>query len=134
MKFQIDNATKFIDVQKRFNKEYPFLKVEFYKRPYSEKKVSALKDRIAPGKIISVEAKSFQPGNIDINGHRMVSALEKEFYKKFGVAMQVSRKSGKIWIETSKTDDRTLTAQNQLGETMSLPQNVILPEEEVNRD
>mgnify|MGYP001088076428 CR=1 FL=1 len=134
MKFQIDNDTKIIDVQKRFNEVYPFLKVEFYKRGYSEKKVSAFKDRISPDKIISAEVKSFQPGNIDINRHRTVSALEKEFYEKFGITMQVSRKSGKMWIETSKTDDRTLKAQNQLGKTMSSPQNVILPEEEANRD
>jgi len=134
MKLQINNDTKFIEVQKRFNEVYPFLKVEFYKRDYSEKKVSAFKDRISPEKIISAEAKSFQPGNIDINRHRTVSAFEKEFYEKFGIAMQVSRKSGKIWIETSRTDDRTLKAQNQLGKTMSSPQPVILPEEEVNSD
>ncbi len=78
--------------------------------------------------------KSFQPGDIDINRHRTVAAFEKEFYEKFGIAMQVSGKSGKIWIETSRTDDRTLKAQNQLGKTMSSPQSVILPEEEVSSD
>jgi hypothetical protein len=50
-----------------------------------------------------------------------VAELEKEFFEKFGIAMQVSRKSGKIWIETSKTDDRTLKAQNLLGKMSSMP-------------
>jgi hypothetical protein len=119
MKLQINNDTKIIDVQKKFNEVYPFLKVEFYKRDYSEKKVSPFNDRISPDKIISAEVKSFQPGSIDINRHHTVSAVEREFYEKVGIAMQVSRKSGKIWIETSRTDDRTLKAQNQLGKTMS---------------
>lgn len=132
MKFQLDNDTKISDLQKKFNEVYPFLKVEFYKRPYSAKKVSAMKDRIAPGAIISADAISFKPANINIGDHRTVSSLEKEFYKKFGIAMQVSRKSGKIWIETSKTDDRTLAEQNLLGKTMSSPLNAVTAEEEVN--
>ncbi len=47
--------------------------------------------------------------------------------------MQVSRKSGNSWIETSKTDDRTLKAQNQLGKTMSSQLISVLSEEEFER-
>lgn len=133
MKLQIDAETKIRDVQKKFTEVYPFLKVEFYKEPHAEKKVSALKDRISPDKIISEQVKSFKAESIDINRHRTVAALEKEFYEKLGVAMQVSRKSGNIWIETSKTDDKTLRTQNQLGKTMSSQRVGILSEIEFER-
>jgi glycerol-3-phosphate O-acyltransferase len=133
MKLQIDTETKIRDVQRKFTEVYPFLKVEFYKKPYSEKKVSAIKDRISPDEIISEQAKFFKAESVDINRHRTVAALEKECYEKFGIAMQVSRKTGNIWIETSKTDDRTLKEQNQLGKTMSSRQVGILSEEEFER-
>ena len=133
MKLQIDTGTKIRDVQKKFTEVYPFLKVEFYKEPYSEMKVSVIKDRISPDKIISEQCKFFKAECIDINKHHTVADLEKEFYEKFGIAMQVSRKSGNIWIETSKTDDRTLKSQNQLGKTMSSRQVGILSEEEFER-
>ncbi len=133
MKLQIDTDTKIIDVQKKFTEVYPFLKVELYKEQHAEKKVSAIKDRISPDKIISEQSKFFKAESIDINKHRTVADIEKEFFEKFGVALQVSRKSGNIWIETSKTDDRTLKAQNQLGKTMSSQLVPILPEEEFER-
>lgn len=121
MQLQIDVTTKIIDVQKKFSKSFPFLKLEFYKRKHAEKKVSFLKDRISPDKLISEVAKSFLPGSIDIHPNTTVADFEKEFYENFGIAIQVSRKSGKIWIETSKTDDRTLKAQNLLGKMSAMP-------------
>ena len=126
MKLQIGTDSRFKDVQEKFTEVYPFLKVEFYKEKYAEMEVSAIKDRISPDKIISEQGKSFKADFVDINNHRTVAELEKEFYEKFGISMQVSRKSGNIWIETSKTDDRTLKVQNQMGETMSSPQDNVL--------
>lgn len=133
MKLQIGTDTKISDVQNKFAEEYPFLKVEFYKKQYSEMEVSAKKDRISPDIIISEQGKFIKADSIDINPERTVGAVEKEFYEKFDVVMQVSRKSGNIWIETSKTDDRTLMAQNQLGKTMSSPQVDPIPEEEFEK-
>lgn len=133
MKLQIDTETKIRDLQKKFTEVYPFLKVEFYKEQHAEKKVSAIKDRISPDKIISELVKSFKAESVHINRHRTVAALEKDFYEKVGVAMQVSRKSGNIWIETSKTDDKTLRTQNQLGKTMSSQRVGILSDVEFER-
>ena len=132
MKIQIKADTKFSDVQKKFTASHPFLKVEFYKEKYSENEVST-KDRMDSDKIISEQSKKFKPDSLDINKNRTVAEVEKEFYKHFGITMQVSRKSGNIWIETSKTDDRTLEAQNQLGESMSSQHVDILPDEEAER-
>ena len=133
MKIQIGTETTFKDVQEKFTEVYPFLKVEFYKEKYAEMKVSAIEDRISLDKIISEVVKSFKAEVVDINNHRTVAEFEIEFYEKFGIVMQVSRKSGNIWIETSKTDDRTLKMQNEMGDTMSSPQVSSLPEEEFER-
>ena len=119
MKIKITRDTKISDVQKKFTEAFTFLKVEFYKEKYTENEVST-KDRVDADKIISEQSKKFKEDSIEIGKDRTVAEFEKDFYLKFGITIQVSRKSGNIWIETSKTDDRTLDAQNQLGETMSV--------------
>ncbi|HET7115403.1 MAG TPA: hypothetical protein VFI29_02875 [Hanamia sp.] len=133
MKLQIEAGTKIKELQKKISKTYPYLKVEFYKQPYSEMKVSEKKDRMLPDEIISEQSDSFEAEKFDINRNRTVGAVEKEFYEKFGIAMQVSRRSGNIWIETSKTDNRTLKAQNQLGKSMNSSQAQLIPEEEFEK-
>lgn len=115
MKLQINNETKFKDLQKVFSNIYPYLKIEFYSKPHREKELSAKKDRIAPNEIISEWGKFKNKGTVKINKERTVAELEAEFYDKFGIALQVSRRSGDLWIETSLTDDRTLDVQNQQG-------------------
>ena len=133
MDIKISADTKFNEVQDKFAKAFPYLKVEFYKEKYSENEVST-KDRISSEKMISELVKSFKQNSIDITSSQTVAEVEKEFYEKFGITMQVSRKSGRIWIETSKTDDRTLESQNELGKTMSTDQVDILANDELDRE
>ena len=133
MEIKISADTKFNEVQDKFAKVFPYLKVEFYKEKYSENEVST-KDRISSDKIISEQAKSFKHNSLDTTSSQTVAEVEKEFYEKFGITMQVSRKSGRIWIETSKTDDRTLESQNDLGKTMNSDQVDILADDELDRE
>ena len=133
MKLQIKPGTKFSDLQSKFSEMHPFLKVEFYKEKYSENEVST-KDRMDADKVISEQSKSFKPESLDIDKARTVAEVEKEFYDKYGISMQVSRKSGSMWIETSKTDDRTLEAQNDLGKTMSTDAVDIMADDELDTE
>jgi hypothetical protein len=120
MKLQINNTTKFKDLQKKFSQAYPFLKIEFYKKPHGEKELSQKKDIIPIDQTIRKESKLFKPETLDINQDRTVAEIENEFFKKFGIALQVSRKqSGNLWIETSRTDYMTLQRQNEEGEDMN---------------
>jgi hypothetical protein len=120
MKLQINRETKIKEVQKEFSEVYPFLKIEFYKKPHAEKELTHKKFRLNPDKVLSQESKSFKPSEIDIHKNKTVAELEKEVYEKLGVAMQVSRKSGNIWLETSSTDNRTLEMQNEQGQAMAI--------------
>ncbi len=52
-------------------------------------------------------------GTININGVMKVAELESAFSKTFGLAVQVFRKSGNVWLQTTATDEWTLAAQNQ---------------------
>lgn len=119
MKLQINKKTKIKDLQKIFSDAYPYLKIEFYNKPHREKELSSVKDRISPGKIIG-ELDNFKGrDSINISKDRTVADMEAEFYDKFGIAVQVSRRTGDLWIETSLTDYRTLGMQNQQGKMAS---------------
>ena len=63
-----------------------------------------------------------------------VGQLEKAFRERFGLNMQVSRKSGPVWLETTVTDKWTLRQQNEHGRELSVPVKKILPEDELDYD
>lgn len=54
-----------------------------------------------------------------MSGDRTVLQLEKDIWEALGIAAQVYRRSGDLWIETSLTDDWTLNRQNKEGEAFS---------------
>lgn len=128
MKIEIGPNTRIKDVQNKFTEVYPYLKVDFYKRQHAEQELSEEKDMIPPDKLFSQIGKSLITKTIDINKDRTVADLEKAVYDKFDIAMQVSRKSGDIWLQTSRTDGQTLKMQNESGKAMSSMSNGSLAE------
>ncbi|MBY5958998.1 hypothetical protein KUV50_12675 [Membranicola marinus] len=126
MKIKIGPESTIKDVQTAFSEVYPYLRVDFYKTHHKTQELFEDKDMIAPTKLFGLVSKSITPKTIDISPNRKVSDLEKTIYKKLGIAMQVSRRSGDLWLQTSKTDDWTLAKQNQSGQAM-IPQSATTP-------
>ena len=56
---------------------------------------------------------------IEIEERMKVSELEKLFKDKFKLAVQVFRKSGNLWLETTMTDNWSLLQQNNHGREIS---------------
>lgn len=133
MKLQINKETRIKDVQKQFTELYPFLKIESYKKPHAEKELSSADDRLSSEEIVGEVGNLTKPESVNINKTQTVSEFENEFYKKTGVAIQVSRRAGNIWLETSMTDDRTLEMQNRQGEMASIPMGSVPTEEDLER-
>jgi hypothetical protein len=48
-----------------------------------------------------------------------VMQMEALIHDKLGIGIQVYRKSGKVWLETSVTDSWTLQEQNDQGKELS---------------
>jgi hypothetical protein len=59
-------------------------------------------------------------GIIEIDGKMKVKELEKTFADQFKLNVQVFRRSGNFWLQTSMTDDWTLQNQNEHGMEISL--------------
>ena len=99
-------------LQTEFLEAFPGLKIAFFSKPHSEFKGSAakflLQDRDMPLGQLSPKMKV---GELLANHDSVVSTVEKLFEADFGLHVQVFRKSGRTWLETSVTDNLTLGEQ-----------------------
>jgi hypothetical protein len=115
MKLKIERETLVKDLQHEFARNYEFLKIEFFRIKHVESKLSHNAQKVEPGEKITNLLRNGKTGVIDIGRSRTVAEVEADFRNKFGIYVQVYRKSGDLWIETSKTDHWTLNGQNEEG-------------------
>ena len=119
MEILINDSRVISEIQSDFSKEFPFLKIEFFDAPYSEKKALPKSKIFSNDKKLGSCRRMHNTGRLQITGSSTVSSVESEFWKKFGLSVQVFRKSGNLWIETSLTDSWTLEQQNREGLELS---------------
>lgn len=108
------------DVQGDFTTAYPFLKIEFFRNGMVRKDRYPLIALIPLSK--HVKDAWFikkQEGDVEIFDNMTVLELEKQFMDNFTLSVQVFRKSGSIWLETTLTDRWTLKQQNDHGREIS---------------
>jgi hypothetical protein len=120
------------ELWQEFNNAYPFLRIDFYKyapgRPGSTIKQKLNKSTLLGNAAIRRE------GEIEISGTMTVRQLENIFLDHFGVPVQVSRKSGTIWLETTISDNWTLKQQNDHGRELSEPVKKDMPLDQTDYD
>lgn len=118
MELNINRDTVIKTVQDEFNTLYPYLKIEFLAAPKKFSGYSKM-EKLAP----TTPFRNLQTEGADVaisvHRHRTVAEVEKDFQDYTGFTIQLYRKSGKVWIETSLTDDWTLGRQNDAGEVLS---------------
>lgn len=107
------NPARFRDL---FHKEFPYLKIEFFNEEYDHSKGS-------PAATLRHSSGLNKPGELVFNIYpeMTVGEFEEVFYAMFRLPVQVFRRSGKIWLETTTTDAWTLKEQNRYGERSCKP-------------
>ncbi|HWY36293.1 MAG TPA: hypothetical protein VNX68_16730, partial [Nitrosopumilaceae archaeon] len=119
MKIAINDKRKISAIQEEFNQLFPFLKLEFFAKPHKAGGAPSKKIMKHPSKTLSECRTIHSKGNITITPNITVTDLEQEFGDIYGLGVQVFRKSGKVWLETTVTDSWTLKEQNSQGESLS---------------
>jgi len=107
------------EVQNEFNKVFPFLKLEFFNNKSFARSSFSASQLIPRSRKIGDGQLTITDGNINIPGEMKVMELEKLLKEQFGLAAQVFRKSGNLWLETTMTDSWTLEQQNKHGSEIS---------------
>jgi len=104
------------ELQQDFSEQFPFLKLEFYKTT----KNNLTKSPLASSALLETAGLRIN-GELQLRNDMTVAELEGCFDKLFGLNVQVTRKSGTFWLETTMTDSWSLKKQNDHGREISLP-------------
>lgn len=111
------------DIQDEFNTKFPFLKIEFFKNKSLSRSDFSSSQIIPKNRKIGEGQPAMKDGDIDIDLDMKVIELEKIFRDQFNLSVEVLRKSGNLWLETSMTDNWTLQQQNNHGMELSTGEN-----------
>lgn len=115
----ISDKIKLQTVREEFAKQFPFLKLEFYSGSHDANEGSMEADLLDAEKTIGEVRTIHNKGEIEMKENMKVGDLEKDFFEKYGLNVQVFRKSKDLWLQTTKTDHWTLAEQNQRGKEES---------------
>jgi hypothetical protein len=119
MKIIIDDNKKISVLQEEFNAVFPYLKLELFSTSHKIGKGSAKQYLNHNSQTLGECRTIHNMGEIILNPQTTVAALEQGFKDVYGLGVQVFRKSGKVWLETTITDGWTLEEQNRQGEALS---------------
>ena len=122
------------DLKKQFHGFFPYLKIEFFETPYKVATGSNKASMIDNKESIGAMLKSMDGGNVELDSLTTVISFEQLINDRFGLHVQVFRKSGELYIETTKTDDWTLGQQNAEGKSSCEVHPHEAPEDMTDRD
>lgn len=107
-----DNKT-IEEIREEFQGHFPFLKLEFYSAEHQSGQGSGNDALLDPSMSIGEARTKHNAGEVSIHGNQKVSTLETTFHDTYGLNVQVFRKSGDLWLQTTTTDEWTLSEQNE---------------------
>jgi hypothetical protein len=103
------------DLQERFSKCYPQLKIEFYTGPHRNSQASGNADQLDPHQRIGDIRRLRNEGQLEVYSFFTVAQLEQKLETEFGLHVQVFRNENGAWIQTTKTDSFTLRQQCEMS-------------------
>lgn len=117
-----NDPRKLSEVQEAFSHAFPYLKIEFFKNGTFRQERYRNHLLLDKELLIREAWKPKQPKPVfEISALMTVAELEKTFQENYGLSVQVFRKSGNIWLETSMTESWTLGQQNEHGREITAP-------------
>jgi len=103
------------DIQERFREFYPNLKLAFYRNPHHKGECSPKEEVVSPETPIDKIRMVHNFGWLDVSSYRIADAVEHDFSHEYGLNVQILRRSGDLWLETTSTDTWTLEELNAAG-------------------
>lgn len=123
MKMHIHHDDTLELVQRSFSAAFPFLKLEFFNRPHDKGRPTEKQFMLNTKRTIDSCNPKLTDAMVMIPTAMTVQELESVFQERLGLYIQVFRKSGGVWLETTATDDWSLFKQNEEGQELSVQNN-----------
>jgi hypothetical protein len=113
MKITIHSGSKVKDLKTLFHDTFSELKIELFKPGHQVSGGQAKAGILDNEQIISL-LPDFQPNSpFEFDENTKISEFENGFTSHFNVAVQVFRKSGNLYLETTETDHWTLAESQE---------------------
>lgn len=119
MQLTINDDRKLFAIQEEFTAQFPYLKLEFFSKPHKVGAPSSKKIMKHPSSTIGECRVIHNSGTLTLTPNITVSDLEQTFADVYGLSVQIFRKSGRVWLETTVTDGWSLEKQNDQGKMLS---------------
>ena len=116
---KISNERKLSDIQIEFSNTFPYLKLEFYGKQQDLGNGSPKEDLLNVDQTIGEVRTKGEAEDLEIDGSSNVKTLEQKFFELFGLNVQIFRKSGGLWLQTTATEEWSAKDQNSSGEAFS---------------
>jgi hypothetical protein len=107
----INDSKTVQDLQDRFSKCFPYLKLEFYKEAGDRFKSNLIKPNTFIGEIRT----GYRSGILDIKSWDKTSKVKQELQDHFGLNVQIFRMYRDQWIPATYSDGLTLRQQTELA-------------------
>jgi hypothetical protein len=118
--FLIGRTSSVKEIQDHFSALFPFLRINFFKsRKTGMGFTGPSVILFSPESYLTDINPDIINGELAIRESMSVRELENEFLEKFGLSVQVLRKSGNLWLDTSRTNSWTLLEQDEIGREIS---------------
>lgn len=116
MKILIAPGKTIGEIQEEFSAEFPYLKLVFFSKSHKAFKGSPAKYMVHRKEtMLSQLCKTTAEGELNLEPTMPTWQVERLFDVEFGLYVQIFRKSGNTWLETSVTDSLSLEQQNAKG-------------------
>ena len=118
MTLHVTHTTRIRDLQWKFNRLYPYLKIEFFSKPHGWSQRTGDAFRFNPDfRIHTIQKKDVALRTLSLHPWEKTGDVEQELGEHYGLYVQIFRRQGYHWIETAGTDELTLDEQNEIGKT-----------------
>ena len=120
MEIIVDDNSKLVFIQEEFSSAFRYLKLEFPALTANASGPTRTKAVNTDGTTVADAAKTTTSHKFTIVPTMTISTLKQRFISDFGLPVQVKRRFGNTWVETTVTDGWTLEEQNKHGERLSM--------------
>jgi hypothetical protein len=108
MLLHIDDNKTIADLQDKFEQCYPGLKIEFYSKGHNWKEATPSKYLLDNETRIGNIKKVNSSNIFEIKSWFKAGKVEQDFKELFGLHVQVFRLKNDKWVQTTKSDEKTL--------------------------
>ena len=134
MKLLLTNSKTIVDVQQAFSQQFPHLKIEFFTRPHELKGASWSKYLIFDRHKTLEEIGMLKEGVLTLSDTTVTGEFEQLLSVRYGLFVQVFRKSMGSWLEVTRTDSWTLGEQESKGKESATTTVEMIYDERSNDD